>query len=75
MRDEIIQLVLSDKPVTKYTTEELIDCLSEPVTAYVECCDPDKHLFYNRSSREWDMSRKFSIFRSLVKVELKRRTR
>lgn len=74
MRDELRQLVLSGKPVQEYTTEELIDCLFEPVAVYVDECDPDKHLHYSKQSREWDMSKKFYQFRSDIKDELKQRT-
>lgn len=73
MRDELRLLVLSGKPIEEYTTEELIDCLFEPVPAYVDECDPDKHLYYSKKRREWDMGRKFYHFRSDVKEELKRR--
>lgn len=73
MRDELRQLVLSDKPIKDYTTEELIDCLFVPVQMYVRDCDPDKHLYYNQYSREWEMGRKFYNFRSDVQAELKLR--
>lgn len=74
MRDELRQLVLSGKPIEDYTIEELIDCLFEPVAVYVKECDPDKNLYFNHWSHEWDMKRKFYEFRSDVKDELKRRT-
>jgi hypothetical protein len=75
MRAELRQLVLSGKPVNEYTTAELIDCLFEPVAVYVEECDPDKHLYFRKESRELDMGQKFYYFRADVKDELKRRTR
>lgn len=73
MREELRQLVLSGKAVHEYTTAELIDCLFEPVAVYVAECDPDKHLYRGKDSRDWDMCRKFYQFRSDVKEELKRR--
>lgn len=75
MREELRQLVLSAKPISEYTTEQLIDCLFEPVPVYVLECDPNKHLYFHRDSRDLQMGTKFYEFRSEVKAELKRRTK